>query len=149
MPMLYGRLGALVTAFVVGVVMAVAPVAPKPAGAATADTATVFRMTWGASVTEGTITWYNRSVNIRGYVKAVSTSKQAMFWGIGTAGSSFCLPDPETRTTPAGTTRSFNFGMYCDIEGGFDEIDVYLNDDIGTLLIQVCFRSGCLPPEPI
>ncbi|MGY3520625.1 hypothetical protein ACVMYR_30470 [Micromonospora sp. PTRAS2] len=81
-----------------------------------------FRITYGASITEGTVTFYNRSLDISGYVKAVSASRTVEF--IGYNGDLSCYFD-ETRTASAGTTRTFGFGETCDVAGGFAAVDVY------------------------
>ncbi|MEU8052372.1 hypothetical protein [Micromonospora haikouensis] len=81
-----------------------------------------FRITYGASITEGTVTFYNRSLDISGYVKAVSVSRTVEF--IGYNGDLSCYFD-ETRTASAGTTRTFGFGETCDVAGGFAAVDVY------------------------
>lgn len=81
-----------------------------------------FRLTYGASITEGTVTFYNRSLDISGYVKAVSASRTVEF--IGYNGNLSCYFD-ETRTASAGTTRTFGFGETCDVAGGFTTVDVY------------------------
>jgi hypothetical protein len=141
--MLHGRWSALVAAAILGAVMAVAPVATSQA---MAYPVTGFRVAWGASFTAGSITWYNRNVNIRGSVKAVTGNKSVMFVGIGFTDEETCFPDPQTRSTREGTTRSFNFDMNCEIPGGFDEFYVTLSDDFGYLLTQLCTREGCEPP---
>jgi hypothetical protein len=108
----------------------------SPANATTTspntDTATSdFHLEYGASVLDGTITWFNRSLHIGGSVKAVSGSKQGEFLGYN--GNLTCIFD-ETRTTAAGTTRGFGFDESCDLPGGFSEVDVYLNDGSGNIL---------------
>ncbi|MDI5938196.1 MULTISPECIES: hypothetical protein [unclassified Micromonospora] len=81
-----------------------------------------FSIPYGASITEGTVTFYNRSLDISGYVKAVSASRTVEF--IGYNGNLSCYFD-ETRTASAGTTRTFGFGETCDVAGGFAAVDVY------------------------
>ncbi|MFI6160779.1 hypothetical protein ACIA59_12620 [Micromonospora haikouensis] len=81
-----------------------------------------FSITYGASITEGTVTFYNRSLDISGYVKAVSASRTVEF--VGYNGNLSCYFD-ETRTASAGTTRTFGFGETCDVAGGFAAVDVY------------------------
>jgi len=90
-----------------------------------------FHLEYGASILDGTITWFNRSLHIGGSVKAVSGSKQGEF--IGYNGNVSCIFD-ETRTTAAGTTRGFGFDETCDLRGGFSEVDIYLNDGAGNIL---------------
>jgi hypothetical protein len=100
-----------------------------------------FRLEFGATVLDGTITWFNRSLHIDGSIKAVSGSKQGKFLGVN--GNSTCRFD-ETRTTPDGTTRPFGFDEHCDMPGGFFEVFIDLNDDSGHVLgSQFCTRSGC------
>ncbi|EEP71325.1 hypothetical protein MCAG_01652 [Micromonospora sp. ATCC 39149] len=86
------------------------------------STTQTFRIPYGASIAEGTITFYNRSLNITGYVKAVSASRTVEF--IGYNGNLSCYFD-ETRTASAGTTRTYGFDETCDVAGGFYAVDVY------------------------
>ncbi|WP_431977225.1 hypothetical protein [Micromonospora haikouensis] len=136
-----GRLaGALAALATTTAVLAAATATATPAQAATATPAAVphrvhvarimvaasstqpFSIPYGASITEGTVTFYNRSLDISGYVKAVSASRTVEF--IGYNGNLSCYFD-ETRTASAGTTRTFGFGETCDVAGGFAAVDVY------------------------
>jgi hypothetical protein len=81
-----------------------------------------FHVEYGASVTDGTVTFSNRSVNISGYVKAVSDSRTVLFVGFNGNGSCYF---EEPRTTPAGTTRRFEFNKQCNVAGGFTEVLVF------------------------
>ncbi|MFI6762292.1 hypothetical protein ACIBF5_24475 [Micromonospora sp. NPDC050417] len=81
-----------------------------------------FRITYGASITEGDIIFYNRSLQIGGYVKAVSDSRTVLFVGYNENGSCYF---EEPRTASAGTTKTFGFEKTCDVAGGFLAVDVY------------------------
>ncbi|MCG8918647.1 hypothetical protein L6E12_22960 [Actinokineospora sp. PR83] len=116
--------------------------APGVGQASTSDAypVTPFYLEYGASVLTGSITWYNRNVNITGSVKARSTGKQARFRGE----SASCLSPLETRTASVDTTRPFDFGMTCDFPGGFTYVHVALWDVDGSFLDGVtCTRQGC------
>ena len=101
---------------------------------------TPFRLTYGASVLAGSITWYNRSIHATGSVKAVSTGKTAVFQGE----SPYCLSVPETRTASVGETRGFAVDIPCDYPGGITIVYVELWDVQGNYLRgATCTRNGC------
>jgi hypothetical protein len=121
--------------------------APQAAVAGTrlsaASVTTPFHLEYGASVVDGKIIWYSGvSIRISGYVKAVSGSRQAAFTGYGLWACGF----HDTRTTPAGTTRSYGFDRTCvgPDNDEFVGVDVALKDGSGNLLrwqfIQSPFR---------
>ncbi|MDG4815041.1 hypothetical protein O7628_05915 [Micromonospora sp. WMMD956] len=128
----HGKAGRLVGTLAAAAVLTTAMATPAQATAPArihvatirvADSTTQpFRITYGASITEGTVTFYNRSLDISGYVKAVSASRTVEF--IGYNGNLSCYFD-ETRTASAGTTRTFGFSETCDVAGGFTAVDVY------------------------
>ncbi len=93
-----------------------------PVLAVTAASPQHFHLEYGASVTDGDITFFNRSLHISGFVKAVSASRTVEF--IGYNGNFTCFFD-ETRTASAGTTRGFGFDETCDVPGGFSQVDIY------------------------
>ena len=90
-----------------------------------------FHLEYGASVLDGNVTWFNQSLHISGFVKAVTGSRQGEF--AGSNGNSSCWFD-ETRTTPAGTTRTFGFDERCKVTGGFSGVSVTLADGSGNFL---------------
>ncbi len=65
-----------------------------------------FHLSYGATRLDGTITWYYRSATITGTIKAVSGTRQGLFRGSGNEAGLHCGPTYDTRTTPAGTSRS-------------------------------------------
>jgi hypothetical protein len=81
-----------------------------------------FHLEFGASVTDGDISFSNRSVTISGTVKAVSGSRTVQF--VGYNGNLSCYFST-TRTASAGTTTPFGFTQSCNVAGGFTEVDVY------------------------
>ena len=81
-----------------------------------------FHLVYGASVADGDITFYNRSLNISGSVKAVSDSRTVEFVGYNANGS--CYFDT-TRTASADNSLRYGFGETCDVAGGFTEVGVY------------------------
>jgi serine/threonine protein kinase len=109
---------------------AAGPTAAGPSTASAADTSS-FHLAYGASVLDGTITWYNRSLRISGSVKAVSGSKQARFH---IHNGNFTCNIRETRTAADGTTKGFGFDETCNQRGGFSEVDVFLLDSNGNPL---------------
>ena len=101
---------------------------------------TPFHLEYGASVLTGSITWYNRSVDVSGSIKARSTGKQARF----RAESASCYSSLETRTASVDTTTPFGFNMPCDVPGGYTYVYVAMWDVNGTYLLGVtCTRQGC------
>jgi hypothetical protein len=131
----------MLLALLVSLGLLVAPGASQAAVEPTAYPIVPFTLAYGNSVLTGTLTWYNRSIGVAGSITARSTAKQGWFWGTSADGS--CNPEPQTRTTPLGTTRPFNFTMNCDVVGGFEGFYVVLRDEFYVLVRNYCTRLGC------
>ncbi|NUT97257.1 MAG: hypothetical protein HOY78_35080 [Saccharothrix sp.] len=129
-----GRFGALVAA--------VASVAGMVLGAAPATAAdyptTPFSIEVGASYYKGSVTWYNRAVEVVGSFKAVGCRRvYAQAWAGGTwlgwqSSSTWC-----DRSGPV------TLGIPADISGGATEVDVWMTsgDARDGLEYFLCYRA--------
>jgi hypothetical protein len=82
-----------------------------------------YRIEYGASIVDGNVTFTDRSVSISGSIKAVSSSRTALFVPTNPNGS--CAPD-ETRTSPVNTTTRFGpIVENCPVPGGFSVVTVF------------------------
>jgi len=81
-----------------------------------------FRLTYGASIVEGDVTFSNRSVTISGYVKAVSATREADIFAYN--GNVSCWLE-QFPSAPVNTTRFFDFGGQCNVPGGFSSVTVW------------------------
>jgi len=126
------RLGVVLAVLMLTGVLAAPQTAVARTTLGAAGVTTPFHLEYGASVVDGNIIWYADSLSIGGYVKAVSGSRQAEFVGYGLWACGF----DDTRTTPAGTTRSYGFSRTCvgPDDDEFVAVGVYLNDGSGNVL---------------
>ncbi|MGW7079840.1 hypothetical protein [Streptomyces sp. NPDC054866] len=104
---------------------------------------TPFHVPVGNTWTDGTVTWYNRSVEVEGTHKSVSTAGEAYCrrtWAytydthhnkIGSAGS-------DSSDTACGNTKSYRFTVPADVVGGAAYVRVCLDD--GNLKDLLCTR---------
>ncbi|MEJ2858577.1 MULTISPECIES: hypothetical protein [unclassified Saccharothrix] len=130
------KVGAVVAAVasVAGMVFAASPATAGVAAYPTSE----FKVPYGASFYNGTVTWYNRSVGVTGTFRATGCRRiYARAFKGGTSlgfrsSSTWCdTTAPATLTPPA------------DVVGGADNAWVYMTDAAGTYLHgQTCYRSS-------
>jgi hypothetical protein len=126
--------GALVAAVasIAGMVFAAAP-----ATAADYPTST-FKIPFGASFYNGTVTWYNRSVDVTGLFRATGYRR---IYARTFAGSTSL--DFVSSSTWYNETDSATLSPKADVPGGADNIWVYMTDETGKYLHgQTCYRGG-------
>jgi hypothetical protein len=96
------------------------------AGPAAAAASTFGRYTVASGATEGSITWYNRSVNVKGYVSdyngGPTTTVVFFFWQ-----ADRLVSGPQTRTAVS-ERRDFNFTEEGPV-GGITGVEVFLCDN--------------------
>lgn len=108
----------------------------------TADAAvtTPWRMTYGATLAAGSISWGDgRSATVSGSLHAVSGTREVCSWGVNGTDTS---PVKCTRAV-AGTNATISHGHTIDKVGGVQLI--YINLSAGTTDLHqlACTRSGC------
>jgi hypothetical protein len=111
--------------------------APATASVAAYPTSS-FQLKVGASYFNGTVTWYNRSINATGPFKATGCRRVYVQPWAGTTpfkphSSSLWCDTAGTATLPADT----------DQPGGADHAQVYMTDSVGKVLAeQTCYRTS-------
>ncbi|MFJ8666329.1 hypothetical protein [Streptomyces sp. NPDC093600] len=115
--------------------------APAAGAQTAAGLPTPFHVAVGNTWTKGTVTWYNRSIEVTGTHKSVSTAGEAYCrrtWAytydahenkIGSAGSVLS-------ETACGNTKSYRFSVPADVVGGAAFVRVCLDD--GNLKDLLC-----------
>lgn len=112
--------------------------ASAPATAAVADyPISEFSIVYGASYYNGTATFYNRSVDVKGAFKATGYRRvYARAWA-GTTSLDF-----QSTGTWYNRSGSANFTLKADVVGGADHIWVYMTDENQKYLKgETCYRG--------
>ncbi|MER6914744.1 hypothetical protein ABT354_23980 [Streptomyces sp. NPDC000594] len=123
----YGCLAALT-------LTAAAVLAPSSAtadAAALANPTSPFRIEYGATWSEGTVTWNNRSVRVVGKNKSVSAASDATCrttYVYTLKGNKDILSGGVGRPYACGNTKSYDFTVSADVRGGAAYIRVCLDD---------------------
>ncbi|MFI9818644.1 hypothetical protein [Saccharothrix variisporea] len=126
------------------VVAAVASVAgalftTAPATAAGYPTST-FKISYGASYYNGTVTWYNRSVGVTGTFRATGCRRVYARAFAGSTSVGFV-----SSSTWCDTTAPAPLSPPADVVGGADNAWIYMTDANGNYLNgQTCYRSSSI-----
>ncbi len=129
------------------VAVAIAGVASLSGTAQAAYPQTSFRLEYGATISTGTITWYNRSAAIEGNLKAYSGCKAVTFTAVNDR-------EYDNGESPLicrnGSSVNYGDTLNIDVAGGPSVIYVYLtagNPQVERPDIvdkKKCTRSGCV-----
>lgn len=128
------KVGAVVAAVasVAGMVFTAAPA--TAAAYPTSD----FRIPYGASFYNGTVTWYNRSINVTGTFRATGCRRIYARAFAGSTSLGF-----RSSSTWCDTTAPATLSPPADVVGGADNAWVYMTDAAGNYLHgQTCYRSS-------
>ncbi|NUT96583.1 MAG: hypothetical protein HOY78_31630 [Saccharothrix sp.] len=131
-----GKVGAVVAAVasVAGMVFAASPATATAAAYPTSD----FKIPYGASYFNGTITWFNRSIEGVGSFRATGCRRVYL--------QAFAGSTPlgvRSSSTWCDRTGSVTLSPPADVVGGADNAWVYMTDAYGNYLHgQTCYRSG-------
>ncbi|KQV11976.1 hypothetical protein [Kitasatospora sp. Root107] len=115
-------------------------VAAPPAGALTSTYPTSkFDVTFGNTYTRGTITWYDRSVNVAGENKSVDSAncRQTTAFTLDTKNKQ--LGYAVTPGIACGESETFSFSVGAPVPGGAAVVRICLDDGVKPL---VCERYG-------
>ena len=129
----FGVVGAVV-ASVAGMVFAAAPATATVAAYPTST----FSIVYGASYYKGTVTWYNRSVDVTGAFKATGCRR---IYARSFAGSTSL--DFVSSSTWCDRSGPATLSPDANVAGGADNAWVYMTDgDQNYLAGQTCYRSS-------
>lgn len=133
------KVGAVVAAAaaVAGMISAAAPVAAAAPAAATAYPTSTFKIPYGASYYNGTVTWYNRSVGVDGAFKASNCRR---IYGRAWAGDTSL--DFKSSSLWCNKAGPASLPLDANVVGGSDVTWVYMTNEFGDYLHgQTCFRG--------
>ncbi|MET9147261.1 MULTISPECIES: hypothetical protein [unclassified Streptomyces] len=116
-----------------------------PGAEARAATTLDFHVANGNTWTDGTLTWYARSVLVKGVHKSVSdatyeTCRSTIGYTLDSAGHELSHNESLTQDTACGNTHTFQIQVDADVPGGAAFVRVCLTD--GTLKVLTCNRYG-------
>ncbi|WP_329580276.1 hypothetical protein [Streptomyces sp. NBC_01361] len=112
------------------VVLAATALAGAPAAQAQVASAKPFHVAVGNTWTDGTVTFYNRSVLVEGVHKSVSaasnlTCRTTLATTVNAAGP---MSSKRSGDIACGNTKSFSFSVPADQPGGATAVEVCLSD---------------------